>query len=73
MFSDRAGFDDYHAAIGEHCDYDAMRTEVVTAFFHFNSNFTFSDMLLVPSAGSEAGDPGGYYGGSDGHYGGHGH
>jgi hypothetical protein len=41
MFSDREGFDQFHAASGELCNYDEMRGEISND--HFGGNVDFSE------------------------------
>ena len=43
MFCDRESFDEFHAARGEACDYDAMRDDGRD----FGSDFVWSDALTI--------------------------
>jgi hypothetical protein len=87
MFTERDVFDAYHAATGEPCDYDAMRTEIFAHVAHVNLG------SWTPDAGCETShhdsghhdtgaghhhhgggwDGGGHHGGGDFGGGGHHH
>ena len=49
MYCSRDDFDAHHAAIGVHCDYDSMRTEVGTYLFDGNSDFSVGECLDTTS------------------------
>jgi len=72
MFSDESDFVAYHNALGEGCDYAAMRAEIAASHFHGNSHFSIADMPThdLPGYG-----PGDFHagGGSHGHGGDGGH
>jgi len=69
MFSDRDGFDHFHHAMGEHCDYAVMRAEIAGWQFHGNVAFTTTDIFaLCSGAGVDPGHSGSHDGGGgDGH------
>ena len=74
MFSDRDGFDHFHHAVGEQCDYTAMRAEIADCQFHGNLAFTTTDVFsLYADPGVDFGQGGSHDGGGgDGHGGGDG-
>ncbi len=47
MFSDREGFDQFHATFGELCNYDEMRAEVAHDHFGGNADFSVNDIASV--------------------------
>lgn len=55
MYCDYADFMDYHRAMGEPCDYLAMRIEVADRFFQGDASFDVSDVIDVGS-GRDSGD-----------------
>ena len=69
MFSDRDGFNHFHHAIGEHCDYAVMRAEIANWQFQGDVHFTTGDVFAVCSgAGVDLGHSGSHDGGGgDGH------
>jgi hypothetical protein len=77
-FSGPDHFAAHHDALGQTCDYAAMRTELAAAHFHGNTQFSISDMpghfLQGMSGDSGFSDAGGHRGGggSDGGGGHHG-
>ena len=70
MFSARDAFDQFHEASGEHCSYDAMRSEIANDHFGGDSGFSFSDTIATLSDDSGSHDQGGSHDGGGGH-GGH--
>ena len=50
MFTDRDMFAEFHVGIGEHCDYDAMRSEISHAYLHGTADFSVSDIVGLSSA-----------------------
>ncbi len=66
MFSDEATFDSYHAAIGEACDFGAMRAEVAETQFHGDVSFT-AEQADAAAASAEPGWHGGHDTGGHGH------
>jgi hypothetical protein len=74
IFSDQLDFVQYHQALGEVCDYGAMRAEIAALHFHGNAGFSVTDMpgsylQALNGAESHAG-PGHHGDGVEGVYGG---
>jgi len=68
MFSDRESFDQFHADIGEPCNYDDMRHEIAHDFFGGGMDFTPGDVFSTSDwegghHSSDFGDGGGHDGG----------
>ena len=74
LFSSETDFQAYHQAIGEDCDFAAMRAEIGHAHFHGNADFTANDVASHAAGwdGHAAGHGAGH-GSFDGGGGGHGH
>ncbi len=65
MFTDRDTFAGFHDGIGEHCDYDGMRSEISHAYLHGNADFSVSDIVGLSSA--DGADVGGSHDAAAGH------
>ena len=59
IYCSRRDFDEYHRAIGESCDYDAMRTEVGARFFGGSTTFDATDATDSSAPSSAEGGAGG--------------
>jgi hypothetical protein len=66
MFSDPAGFAQFHESTGERYNYEAMRVDVAFYFFNGNTNFTVSDITHAFPDGAHDAAGGGLDGGPNG-------
>jgi hypothetical protein len=71
MFSARDAFDQFHEASGEHCNFDAMRSEIANDLFGGNPDFSFSDIITAFSESGGSHDHGSSHGDGGNHGGGH--
>ncbi|HEX3992712.1 MAG TPA: DUF6559 family protein [Acetobacteraceae bacterium] len=71
MFSDPAGFAQFHENTGDRYKWTAMRDEVAAYYMDANANFDVSHMMNAFGDAAGGGTEVGLHGGADGHGGGH--